>query len=140
MSVTNLDEQRLGRDLALPLTADDTLQITATGDIPSVAGRRNLGRAVQRRVLTSAGDLVHRPEYGAGLGDALELQNTPERRSQLSNAIRRNLLRDARLRDARAQVSAGIPDSTGRETAVSVGLTVELRHDRSRQELSVKVE
>lgn len=136
---TDLDERRLGRDLALPLTADDELEVTATGDILSVAGRANLRRAVRRRVLTAPGTLLHRPDYGAGLVEHLELSSSPARRSGMANAIRRNLLRDARLSEARARVSPALPGTPGRAAAVTVELSVELRHDQSRQDLSLDV-
>lgn len=139
MSVQAIDERRLLRDLDLPITVDDTLTPTSTGDLPGSAGRSNLRQAVRRRVLTSPGTLLWRPEYGGGLVDVVEAAATPGARAGLANAIRRNLLRDPRLSGATARVTLGVPGQASRAASVTVDLSITLRHDRSNQDLTLSV-
>ena len=106
MSYTNLQERRLGRDLVLPKPGD-TVQPTSSGDWPTIAGRENLKAAVERHAVTSPGELLHRPEYGAGLLDFLEQGNEPGVRAQMAVQVRQSILRDPRLQDAQVAVETG---------------------------------
>lgn len=40
---------------------------TPTGDLATIAGVENVRRALLRRLLTTKGSLVHRPDYGVGI-------------------------------------------------------------------------
>lgn len=133
-----IDIDQLGRDLWLPETVDDVLRITPTGDIASLESHANLQSALRRRLGTSPGDLLHRPEYGAGVIDELERANTPARRAQLANAVRRNVLRDPRVRECTASVAAGRPGDATRESALTVDLAVTVTHTSEREQLSTE--
>ncbi|MCI0346434.1 MAG: GPW/gp25 family protein [Chloroflexi bacterium] len=119
-----VDEARFGRDLEVELDPEGGIRVTPTGDLPSVGGRDNLHAALRARALTSPSELLHRPDYGAGVLDQLEHPNTPTRRAQLANALRRNLLRDGRVTDVRASVSLGTPADSARGEATSIELRV----------------
>lgn len=106
MSYADLQERRLGRDLVLPKPGE-AVQPTSSGDWPTVAGRDNLRAAIERHAATSPGELLHRPEYGAGLLDYLELANEPGVHAQIAVQVRQSVLRDPRLQDAQVAVSQG---------------------------------
>lgn len=107
------DADRFGTDLDLPIVDDDELLLTPTGDLRTRSGRGNLRLALQQRALTARGDLLHRPDYGGGLPEAVELPSTPAARSELGARVRSNALRDSRVREATVSVSAGLPDDSG---------------------------
>lgn len=124
---TNIDEQRFGRDLFVPLDPGESIRVTPTGDLPSQAGAENYRAAIGARAITSPGDLLHRPTYGAGLLDQIETASTPAGRARLANTLRRGLLADPRTKDARVTVSAGLPDDPSRDGTVTVDLAVQPR-------------
>lgn len=126
---TDLDEAVLGRDLRVP--AGSALPKTPTGDLQTVAGLENVRGALRRRMATTPGTLIHRPDYGAGLEDWVEVAATPGARAQVANRVRRQVLRDARVADARAEATAGLPDGRG-EAGLTVRLQYQLRQDTSR--------
>lgn len=98
-SYRDIAERRFGRDLLLPGPGREVTP-TISGDWPTLAGRPNLHAAVLRRQLTTPTQLVHRPEYGAGLELFVgELASLPER-SRLAAASRQNTLRDPRIEAA----------------------------------------
>lgn len=103
---TDIAEARFGRDLEL-LPPDQAPSPTATGDYPSIGGRPNLHAAVRRRLLTSPGQLVHRPDYGGGLELFVGRLGTPGERARLAAGSRANILRDSRL----AQAVVGVGES-----------------------------
>jgi phage baseplate assembly protein W len=120
--VSSLDDERYGRDLAVPLDPDAVVRVTPTGDLPSVSGLANFSAAMQARAITSQGELLHRPKYGAGLLDAVEGAGTPGARARLANALRRNLLADPRVDgggEVRVSVVSGTPDDPTREGAIT---------------------
>ncbi len=132
-------DDALGRDVALPEDPEDPLRITATGDLAVVSGRENVRAALRRRVVVAAGELLHRPEYGAGVPLYVERSSAPVWRSRLANAVRRNLLRDPRVAEARARVTAGLPDAPDRADVVTVDLAVRLRQDDATEAFTVTV-
>jgi phage baseplate assembly protein W len=102
---SDIAERRFGRDLVLP-GPGQTVQPTPTGDWPSVGGRENLHAAVRRRMLTTPGQLVHRPEYGAGLETYVGRRTTSAELARLAAQGRQNLLRDPRIEESRVGVQA----------------------------------
>jgi hypothetical protein len=133
-----IDTRRMGEDIALDLDPDNGLRVTPTGDLQTVAGRANLRAALRRRVCTSPGELLHRPEYGAGAPDFIETIGNPSNRARLANQVRKNLLRDRRLADVAVGVSAGLP-SDSRAAAVTVELTITPRRDSEAERLTVSL-
>jgi len=136
--VIDADLRRFGRDVALPQSPDEQIRHTASGDLPSAAGRACLEQAIRYCILASPGSLVHRPSYGAGLVDYTELPDTPATRSRAANAIRSALLRDARLRDVRATISAGLSGDTSVAGAVTVEVTYKPQQDAASSSLTLE--
>lgn len=127
--MSTLDAALLGTDLLVPPDPDGALLITASGDLALVAGRPNLHAALRRRMGSAAGEMTHRPEYGAGITAFVELPTTPGNLARAGSQIRRNLLRDPRLSEVTVAISRGLPgETTPTEHAVTVGLTIRARH------------
>lgn len=125
------DADRFGTDIDLPLTDGDTLLITPTGDLRTRTGRANLQDALTQRALTGRGELLHRPEYGGGLPQGVELPNSPSARSQLASVVRRNCLRDRRVQDATVSVAPGLPDDATRLEAVTLSIVYKTSQDEA---------
>ena len=124
-----IEERRFLRDLILPLPGE-TIQETASGDWPTIAGRDNLHSAHRRRATTSPGQLTHQAAYGGGALLFLEDLNDLSTRTRLGNDIRANALRDDRLADVRALVST--PD----DDQVVIDLTLQPRGELDAETLS----
>lgn len=128
MSLTDIQTRRLGTDVALPLDPDGDIALTNTGDLATVTGVANLQTALPRRCCVSPGTLVHRPDFGGGLIDQVSAPVSIDKRSAIASDLRRNLLRDARLSEARVAVSrpaAGRGDLEVRASARIRGDTAE---------------
>lgn len=84
----------LGSDFAGILDIDAALTV--------VAGWRNLGHALARRLTTPAGSLFYDPDYGYDLRSLLNasVRNT----GQISTRIEKEMLKDKRVARARALV------------------------------------
>lgn len=98
----DIQARRFGRDLVLPAPGD-AVTPTPTGDWPTVAGRPNLQAALIRRATTSPGELMHRPQYGAGVLAFLESPNADEVRARMDVVVRANLLQDPRVADVQTR-------------------------------------
>lgn len=94
----------LGTDLRLSATGEP-LEVTASGDLSLVSGERGVVLALERRLVTRLGALLHRPAYGAPLVDAVEAIDSPSRRAALAQAARRACLMDPRVAEARVRTS-----------------------------------
>lgn len=77
------------------------------GDIPSMGGVDLLRKAVQRVCSTRAGDLLHRPGFGAS--PELEEKPTPTALTAAATSMTRALLADDRVSEARVAVGARAP-------------------------------
>lgn len=102
-SAVSLEEERFGTDLLLP---PGDVRPTPTGDWPTVSGMAALVADVLDRVGTSPGELVHRPEYGAGAEEFVESVGSPAKRAELVSKIRLNLLRDERVGEVGVRFSS----------------------------------
>lgn len=123
--MSDILDERFGRDVLLPNDPEDDVRVTPTGDLQTVAGVENVRGALRRRVLTSPGDLVTRPGYGGGIELELSRLGSPARRSALANTIRRNLFADDRVKEIRVSVSAGSPGATRTNAAtIEIGATL----------------
>ena len=137
MAFTDLESRRFGRDLFLP-EGDGVLQ-TAAGDWPHIEGRPNLHASIRRRMATSPGRLTHRPEYGAGLQDYLEVASKPAVRSKMANRAAQNARQDPRIRHATATAALGVPGDTSVPDTVTIEMRIQPQTDDV-QELTVIVE
>ena len=115
---SQITEARWGRDLVLIDCEAGGVSATATGDWPTVAGRSNLHEAHRRRAITSPGELLHRPEYGAGLVLSVGHVANTQRLIQAANALRTNAARDRRVADVRASVTLDDTDRVIAELSI----------------------
>ena len=94
-------------DVDLPLTVGEPIRVTETGDARLITGPASLRRSLTRRVLCASGGMLAAPEYGGGLSDSVETAMSVGRRSQLAHQLRRQVLRDDRVAEAKVTVSLG---------------------------------
>ena len=134
-TLSEIDERRFGRDGVLP-PLGQTVQHTASGDWPTVAGRENLRGALARAAVTSPGDLVHRPLYGGGLLARVETPDTDVVRALLTGNIRASTLADERVED----VSVDINEDPTVAARVIVDLVVTPLGDESSETVRVMME
>lgn len=120
---------RFGTDILLPVDPDGELPVSPTRDLVLVSEAENVAGALQRRTLTTPGQLLHRPTYGAGVEAELSKPSTPPRRAAIATAVRRNLLDDPRVQDARVTVAPGVPGDTKQPGVVTIGLDARLKDD-----------
>lgn len=118
----SLEAKRFKRDLYVDPDSEAPIRVTPTGDLPLVEGVDNLRHALRRRIITTPGTVIHRPDYGAGVQAYVGVQTS--QRSQMANAIRKNMLRDSRVEDCSASVALGSPGNTKRANCVTVDLRV----------------
>jgi len=131
-----VDIDRLGTDVELPEDPEGTLPKTPSGDLRLISGRPNLQGALRRRAVTNPGALVFRPDFGAGLALALEEPATPTTRSLIASRVRRQLLQDGRVREARARVREGTEDE-GLDSDVTVVSVAYRIVDDTQDELTI---
>ena len=140
--MSDIDNERFGRDIFVPIDPDGAIRVSPTGDLQTVEGYANLRAAVESCGITTPGELIHRPEYGGGLVVAVETANTPTGQSRLANQLRRALLRDSRFgTDSKLAVSAkpGLPNDPTRREAVTVTVTATPRGDQSSMTVTMGV-
>lgn len=106
MTDLELEARRYGRDLALP---SGPVRPTASGDWPVLEGRPCLVAGLLDRAATSPGELVHRPQYGAGATEFVESIGTPAKQAELVGRIRLNLIRDGRLSEVAVRIAMPVP-------------------------------
>lgn len=139
MGYLEIQERRLFRDLVLPGVGDD-VQVTTSGDWPSLAGRQNLHAAHQRRAVATSGELVHRPDYGAGLLLHLEDIGSLTTRTQMTVDVRQNALRDDRLEEITVVAFLGTAEDPDRVEAVTIQLDLRPRGEEESDVVTVVVE
>lgn len=67
------------------------------GDLDTIEGTRNLQQALLRRLITTPGSLVHRPEYGVGIKDFQNAPNNLDNQRALALRIKDQFERDFRV-------------------------------------------
>lgn len=70
---------------------------SATGDVQLIDGLQNLKEAIYRRILTTPGEVIHRPSYGVGLKRYTNRPSNIYNQQELANAIRLNILNEQRI-------------------------------------------
>lgn len=111
MNALDLEIRSLGADLVCP-PQGESVRPTPSGDWPGVEGRPCLKADILDRAMTMPGELVHRPQYGAGLERFVEAPATPTTRGQIIAALRGNLERDPRLAEIAVKVAAPVDGRT----------------------------
>lgn len=84
-------------DLGIDVKLQDDYVKAATGDLQFIDGLQNLKEAIYRRILTTPGEVIHRPNYGVGLRRYLNKPCTNSNQQELSNAIRLNIMNEQRI-------------------------------------------
>lgn len=71
--------------------------VTPTGDLELLSGLENLKDALFRRLVTTPGALIHRPEYGVGLKNYQNAINGIENQRRLAGTIKEQFEQDPRV-------------------------------------------
>lgn len=129
----SFDERVLGRDLWLPDDPSDDLRVGPTGDLLTVAGGESVRAGLRRRATSSPGQMVHRPDFGAGMERHLEHRSLGARLSLMAGDLRRNAMRDPRVEDVATSVSTDGP-------AAIVSFTARLRRSQREVANTVRVD
>ncbi len=90
--MSQLDEF-LKRDIAFK---SDFVE-TATGDLDVISGLDNLKEALFRRLVTTPGSVIHRPEYGCNLKAYQGSLNNLENKRRLAQTIKEQFESDTRV-------------------------------------------
>ena len=72
-------------------------EASATGDLKRVRGQENLKQALNHRLITVKGSLVHRPEYGVGAQNFQGALTTIDKKRELALNIIEQFARDSRV-------------------------------------------
>lgn len=86
-------EEIYKRDLAF---ASDFV-VSAAGDLETATGLENLKDALFRRLVTTPGSLIHRPNYGVGIKAFQNSINSVETQRQIAGRIQEQYERDPRV-------------------------------------------
>lgn len=89
-------------DMRLPVPFNTKQEIAQPGDIPLVAGEESLRRWILRVITTETGDLLHRPEFGVGVGTYVD-KPILSAASAIANKIRIQVGRDRRVKTVSVQ-------------------------------------
>lgn len=70
---------------------------TASGDLDVISGMENVKEALFRRLITTPGTLIHRPEYGVNVKQFQGALNSLENQRRLAMAIQEQFEQDERV-------------------------------------------
>jgi phage baseplate assembly protein W len=115
--VATSEVQTFGTDLAF----DSDLEVTPTGDLDTISGLANFREAVLRRIFTSPGSVIHRPNYGVGLKSYLNNINSLSRQQALLVALQTQLPLDPRV-DSVTSLSVNSDDDTPGQVTIVVSV------------------
>lgn len=87
--------QSLGTDIAF--LAD--MYPAPNGDLAVMSGLDNLKQALWRRLITTPGSLVHRPDYGVGIKDFQNAPGTLSMMQKLASRIQEQFTKDPRVNE-----------------------------------------
>lgn len=73
------------------------LKVTPAGDLDVLTGLANVKNALYHRLITEPGTLVHRPNYGVGLGQYQNAPNSLATQRQLALRIQEQFTQDPRV-------------------------------------------
>lgn len=88
--VTRYQQAQLGTDIY----QEADFRIGSNGDLCTASGIDGLKYRIDRMLLTSPGEIFHRPEWGVGIIRFLNRPNNANTIAQLRNAIIRNVSKD----------------------------------------------
>lgn len=93
--------------------------LVANGRVALLSDSDSLRQALGHRVMTSPGDLLMHPEYGAGLADEVGMPMTPDSILELCNKLKHVLLSEPRV--------AEVLSVTSRTSARTLTLTASVK-------------
>lgn len=70
---------------------------TASGDLDVISGMENVKEALFRRLITTPGTLIHRPEYGVNVKQFQGALNSLENQRKLAMSIQEQFEQDERV-------------------------------------------
>lgn len=82
-----------GKDMAF----FDDFVVTDTGDFDTVEGLENVKQALWRRLITTPGSVIHRPDYGVGIKNYQNSINSLARQREISLKIKEQFELDERV-------------------------------------------
>lgn len=112
-------EEVYGRDIAFK--ADYVP--SPTGDLEMIAGLENVKEALLRRLVTSPGSLIHRPNYGVGIKSFQGRLNSLAAQRELAARIVSQYLEDTRVE---AVTNVGVVVENDRPDLIQILVTVTL--------------
>lgn len=90
-----------------------------SGDVQVETGRENVRQALFRRLMTSPGTLVHRPNYGVGIKDYQNATLTLDQKRSLAQRIKDQFEQDDRVKEV-SGVRMESEDETPEKTVITV--------------------
>lgn len=102
---------------------DDFFRKGTTGDLDTMNGLENITQALFRRLVSSPGSLVHRPDYGVGAKNFQNAVARLETKREFALRIRDNFERDSRVLEV-AGVRFETTDDAPEKTVVIVRITI----------------
>ena len=96
---------------------------TASGDLDVISGLDNLKEALFRRLVTTPGSVIHRPEYGVNLKAYQGSLNNLENQRRLAQTIKEQFESDTRVEQVTG-VSFNVADNKPDMIQVNVKVSV----------------
>lgn len=112
-------DEFLKRDIAFKSDFVDT----ASGDLDVISGLDNLKEALFRRLVTTPGAVIHRPEYGCNLKAYQGSLNSLENQRRLAQTIKEQFESDTRVEQVTG-VSFNVADNKPDMIQVNVKVSV----------------
>ena len=97
--------------------------VSSTGDTQTISGVANLKEALFRRLITSPGTLMHRPDYGIGIEDFQNSLSDIDNRRALALRIQEQFALDPRVESVEA-IDITADDERPDQVVVSVKIKV----------------
>lgn len=97
--------------------------VSASGDLESISGLPNLKDALFRRLVTTQGSIIHRPEYGVSLKAFQNSINSIENQRKLAGIIKEQFEQDERV-ELVSGVSFKVDDNKPDTIIVNVKVSV----------------
>lgn len=100
---------------------DGDMTLTASGDLGTISGLANLKAALFRRLITTPGSLVHRPQYGVGVGQFQNSLSSFAKQQQLAALIQEQFEQDPRVQEV-SSVGIDASDTSPNLTTIKVSV------------------
>lgn len=102
---------------------DFDIKTTPTGDISVVNGVESVRLALFRRLITSKGSIIHRPDFGVGIKDFQNGLNSYSNQTTLANLIKEEFEKDPRVQSvSKVRIKNNNSDPSLLEISISVNI------------------